>query len=103
MRLTARGGAFASSVSILVNITALAGSASAFFETNRRPVVVEAQSVELSLEARDPTDVAAAAGGAVGTRGLAGHCGRTRQPSAGRGIPEPDPVTTLHCEVTREP
>jgi hypothetical protein len=49
MLLIARFGAFASSRSILVNVTALAGSASAFFETKRRPVVVAA-CVELSLE-----------------------------------------------------
>src|SRR5262249_15536756 len=35
-----------------VNDTALAGSASAFFETKRRPRTVAAHSVELSLGAR---------------------------------------------------
>ena len=52
MLLIARFGAFASSVSILVNVTALAGSAFAFFETKRRPVVVAAQAVELSAVVR---------------------------------------------------
>src|SRR5947208_576374 len=58
MLLIARLGAFASSVSRRVNITALAGSAFAFFEMNRRPVVVEAHNVELSAEVRliQPTE-----------------------------------------------
>src|SRR6266480_661746 len=52
MLLIGRFGEFVSSESRRVNVTALAGAASAFFEMNRRPVVVEAQSVELSLEVR---------------------------------------------------
>jgi hypothetical protein len=39
-------------VSIRVNVTPVAGSALAFFETKTRPVVVAAQRVELSLRAR---------------------------------------------------
>src|SRR5438876_12099205 len=52
MLLIARFGELASRPSILVNVTALAGSATAFLETKRRLVVVEAQSVELSLFVR---------------------------------------------------
>src|SRR5436853_3839219 len=49
---TARPGALAASVSSRVNVTALAGFASAFFEMKTRPVVVAAHSVELSLVVR---------------------------------------------------
>src|SRR5215469_7767154 len=52
MLLIARFGELASSVSILLNVTAVSGVASAFFETNRRPVVVAAHSVELSADVR---------------------------------------------------
>src|SRR5438034_4008176 len=53
MLLIGRPGEFAASVSSRVNVTALAGSASAFFETKTRPKVVAAHSVLLSLGARD--------------------------------------------------
>src|SRR5712692_3649657 len=49
---TNRFGSFVASVSIRVNETALAGSASAFFETKTRPGPVAAQSVEVSPDAR---------------------------------------------------
>ena len=52
MLLIERFGELASSVSSLVNVTALAGSASAFFEIKSRPVWVEAQRVEVSLFVR---------------------------------------------------
>src|SRR6266404_8097700 len=52
MLLIGRPGEFAASVSSLVNVTALAGSASAFFEMKTRPRGVAAQRVELSLVAR---------------------------------------------------
>src|SRR5215469_1713166 len=52
MLLIGRLGAFGSSVSSRVNVTELAGSASAFFEMKRRPRVVDAQSVELSAVVR---------------------------------------------------
>src|SRR6476620_4084232 len=58
MLLIARFGEVGSSESSRVNVTALAGSASAFFETKRRPVVVAAQTVELSAVVRliQPTE-----------------------------------------------
>src|SRR5438874_12362594 len=52
MLLIGRPGEFAASVSSRVNVTALAGSASAFFEMKTRPRGVAAQRVELSLVAR---------------------------------------------------
>src|SRR5438046_1747693 len=52
MLLIARFGEVASSESSRVNVTALAGSASPFFEMNSRPVVVEAHNVEVSLFVR---------------------------------------------------
>src|SRR5438132_13327525 len=52
MLLIGRFGEFVSSESSRVKVTALAGVASAFFEMNSRPVVVEAHKVELSAEVR---------------------------------------------------
>src|SRR2546430_13652400 len=53
MLLIGLPGEFAASVSRRVNVTALAGSASALLEMKTRPRVVAAQSVELSLGARE--------------------------------------------------
>src|SRR5258708_6205058 len=53
MLLIARNGAFAASESSRVNVTALAGSASAFAEMKTRPRVVAAHSVELSVDVRE--------------------------------------------------
>src|SRR5690348_3432558 len=52
MLLIGRGGEFASRLSSRVNVTEPGGVMSAFFEMKRRPVVVEAQSVEVSLDVR---------------------------------------------------
>src|SRR4029077_3193915 len=52
MLLIGRPGEFVASVSRRVNVTALAGSAPAFFEMKRRPRGVAAQRVELSVVAR---------------------------------------------------
>src|SRR5689334_18322320 len=52
MLLIARFGELESRPSIRVNVTALAGAISAFFETKRRPCVVAAHSVELSADVR---------------------------------------------------
>ena len=52
MLLIGLPGEFAASVSNRVNVTALAGSASAFFEMKTRPRGVAAQSVELLPPAR---------------------------------------------------
>src|SRR6266508_3856954 len=49
---TNRFGSFAASVSSRVNVTEVAGSASAFFEMKTRPVVVAAHSVDVSPGAR---------------------------------------------------
>src|SRR6476469_7714328 len=49
---TARFGEFGADKSHRVNVTVLAGSASAFFEMKTRPVVVDAHSVELSAVVR---------------------------------------------------
>jgi hypothetical protein len=49
MPLMNRFGSFAASASIRVNATALYGSASAFFETNSRPALVAAHSVDVSF------------------------------------------------------
>src|SRR6266496_3431373 len=51
--LIGRPGEFVASVSILLNVTVVSGSASAFFETKTRPKVVAAHNVLLSLGARD--------------------------------------------------
>src|SRR5205809_5082272 len=53
MLLIGRPGEFVASVSILLNVTVVCGSASAFFETKTRPKVVAAHNVLLSLGARD--------------------------------------------------
>jgi hypothetical protein len=50
---TARAGELPASESSRVNVTAVAGSAFAFFEMNTRPVVVAAHSVVLSPGARE--------------------------------------------------
>src|SRR5437763_15109464 len=52
MLLIGRPGEFAASVTSRVNVTALAGSASAFYEMKTRPRIVAAHNVELSLVVR---------------------------------------------------
>src|SRR5690242_2795604 len=52
MLLIARPGEFAASVSMRVNATEAGFAAFAFFETNTRPVVVAAHSVDASLVER---------------------------------------------------
>jgi len=52
MLLMNRFGAFVARLSMRLKTTALAGSASVFFETNKRPVLVAAHSVEESFVAR---------------------------------------------------
>src|SRR4051794_38759329 len=52
MPLTKRGGSTSDIVSIRVSSTELGSAASALLETNTRPVLVAAQSVELSVVAR---------------------------------------------------